>query len=310
MSYKSKPLPLTFVCAATESKLFPDDSGNEIALCGRSNSGKSTLINTLANQKKLAKTSNTPGRTQSINFFHLVNDEAKKIIDLPGFGYAKASKQDQNAWAKLILSYLEKMSTIKYYAKTNIGSRPSKRPSDSEGFDFENLRAIPFVGGWSQLKQNVPGFYGLGSALNYFEKNNNFDKINQLFIDVPFFRALISNSMMSLKKSFFELTLYLKDDKEFSEFWNLIHDEYELTKKMLLKVSGFKKLMQDEPANMASIETREKIILPLFTIQQYAIQSINKLSKSSIEDLKKVKVYEKIITRSLFGNINASRNSA
>jgi len=68
--------------------------------------------------------------------------------------------------------------------------------------------------------------------------------------------------------------------------------------------------MQDEPANMASIETREKIILPLFTIQQYAIQSINKLSKSSIEDLKKVKVYEKIITRSLFGNINASRNSA
>ena len=208
------------------------------------------------------------------------------------------------------LNYLEKMSTIKYYAKTNIGSRPSKRPSDSEGFDFENLRAIPFVGGWSQLKQNVPGFYGLGSALNYFEKNNNFDKINQLFIDVPFFRALISNSMMSLKKSFFELTLYLKDDKEFSEFWNLIHDEYELTKKMLLKVSGFKKLMQDEPANMASIETREKIILPLFTIQQYAIQSINKLSKSSIEDLKKVKVYEKIITRSLFGNINASRNSA
>ena len=208
------------------------------------------------------------------------------------------------------LKYLEKMSTIKYYAKTNIGSRPSKRPSDSEGFDFENLRAIPFVGGWSQLKQNVPGFYGLGSALNYFEKNNNFDKINQLFIDVPFFRALISNSMMSLKKSFFELTLYLKDDKEFSEFWNLIHDEYELTKKMLLKVSGFKKLMQDEPANMASIETREKIILPLFTIQQYAIQSINKLSKSSIEDLKKVKVYEKIITRSLFGNINASRNSA
>jgi len=112
MSYKSKPLPLTFACAATESKLFPSDMGNEIALCGRSNSGKSTLINALANQKKLAKTSNTPGRTQSINFFHLTNDEAKKIVDLPGFGYAKASKQDQNAWAKLILSYLEKRSAL------------------------------------------------------------------------------------------------------------------------------------------------------------------------------------------------------
>lgn len=112
MSYKSKPLPLTFACAATESKLFPSDMGNEIALCGRSNSGKSTLINALANQKKLAKTSNTPGRTQSINFFYLTNDEAKKIVDLPGFGYAKASKQDQNAWAKLILSYLEKRSAL------------------------------------------------------------------------------------------------------------------------------------------------------------------------------------------------------
>ena len=112
MSYKSKPLPLTFVCAATDSKLFPSDAGNEIALCGRSNSGKSTLINALANQKKLAKTSNTPGRTQSINFFHLTNDEAKKIVDLPGFGYAKASKQDQNAWAKLILSYLEKRAAL------------------------------------------------------------------------------------------------------------------------------------------------------------------------------------------------------
>ena len=112
MSYKSKPLPLTFACAATESKLFPSDMGNEIALCGRSNSGKSTLINALANQKKLAKTSNTPGRTQSINFFHLTNEESKKIVDLPGFGYAKASKQDQNAWAKLILSYLEKRAAL------------------------------------------------------------------------------------------------------------------------------------------------------------------------------------------------------
>ena len=112
MSYKSKPLPLNFACAATESKLFPPDSGNEIALCGRSNSGKSTLINALANQKKLAKTSNTPGRTQSINFFHLTNDEAKKIVDLPGFGYAKASKQDQNAWARLIMSYLEKRAAL------------------------------------------------------------------------------------------------------------------------------------------------------------------------------------------------------
>ena len=112
MSYKSKPLPLEFCCAATERKLFPADRGNEIALCGRSNSGKSTLINTIANQKKLAKTSNTPGRTQSINFFHFKDNRDKKVIDLPGFGYAKASKKDQNLWAKLIMSYLEKRTSL------------------------------------------------------------------------------------------------------------------------------------------------------------------------------------------------------
>ena len=112
MSYKSKPLPLEFCCAATERKLFPEDRGSEIALCGRSNSGKSTLINSIANQKKLAKTSNTPGRTQSINFFHFKDNRDKKIIDLPGFGYAKASKKDQNLWAKLIMSYLEKRISL------------------------------------------------------------------------------------------------------------------------------------------------------------------------------------------------------
>jgi phosphoenolpyruvate carboxylase len=62
------------------------------------------------------------------------------------------------------------MSTLKYYSKTNIGSRPSKR-SKSESLDFADLRAIPFVGSWSQLKQNVPGFFGVGSALRYFEES-------------------------------------------------------------------------------------------------------------------------------------------
>ena len=65
------------------------------------------------------------------------------------------------------------MSTIKYYSKTNIGSRPSKRASKDDKFDFDKLRAIPFVGGWNQLKQNVPGFYGLGSSINYFYKRNS-----------------------------------------------------------------------------------------------------------------------------------------
>ena len=207
------------------------------------------------------------------------------------------------------LPYLEKMSTIRYYAKTNIGSRPSKRNTHgSDKFKFEDLRAIPFVGGWSQLKQNVPGFFGLGSAIYIFQQKDDLSKVKRLYREVPFFRALVSNSMMSFTKSFFKLTAYMKDDQEFGDFWKIIFEEYQLTKKMLLKVSGFKTLMENEPANKLSIQTRENIVLPLITIQQYSLQKIQKIISSG--ESKDLKTYQKIVTRSLFGNINASRNSA
>ncbi len=179
------------------------------------------------------------------------------------------------------LGYLENMTTIKYYAKTNIGSRPSKRSGDDSKFDFDSLRAIPFVGSWAQLKQNVPGFYGLGSALANFQEKNNFSLVKKLYKEVPFFRALISNSMMSLNKSFFELTAYMSKNKTYGEFWNLIYKEYLLTKKMVLKLTGYTELMQNEPANKASVDVREKIILPLVTIQQYALQQINFFEEKS-----------------------------
>jgi phosphoenolpyruvate carboxylase len=207
------------------------------------------------------------------------------------------------------IPYLEKMSTIKYYSKTNIGSRPSKRGVKGEAFNFDKLRAIPFVGSWNQLKQNVPGFYGLGTSINYFYKNNKIKDVKLLYEEVPFFRALVSNSMMSLTKSFFELTSYMSKDEEFGEFWKIIHDEYILTKKMLLKISNFKELMENEPANKLSIQTRENVVMPLITIQQYALQIVKEIESGEMDNLEKP-IFEKMITRSLYGNINASRNSA
>ena len=201
------------------------------------------------------------------------------------------------------------MSTIKYYSKTNIGSRPSKRGDKGDEFNFDKLRAIPFVGSWNQLKQNVPGFYGLGSSINYFYKNNKIKDVKLLYQEVPFFRALVSNSMMSLTKSFFELTSYMSRDEEFGDFWKIINDEYILTKKMLLKISNFKELMENEPANKLSIETRESIVMPLITVQQYALQMVKEIESGKIKNIDK-STFEKIITRSLYGNINASRNSA
>jgi phosphoenolpyruvate carboxylase len=205
--------------------------------------------------------------------------------------------------------YLEHMSTIRYYAKTNIGSRPSKRGKSDDKFDFSSLRAIPFVGSWSQLKQNVPGFFGVGTALKYYQDKNKFFELKKLYQRSAFFRTLISNSMMSLTKSFFKLTAYMKEDPEFGEFWTLIYDEYKLSKSLILKLSGYKILMENEPANKASIQTREKIVLPLITIQQYALRKIKAIERGEINK-SELKTYEKMVTRSLFGNINASRNSA
>ena len=206
------------------------------------------------------------------------------------------------------LPYLEKMSTLKYYAKTNIGSRPSKR-SNSASLDFSALRAIPFVGSWSQLKQNVPGFFGVGTALKKYEDADRFDEIIAFYNASDFFKTLLENSMMSLTKSFFELTAYMADDAEFGEFWKLIYEEYQTTKRLLLKLTGHKVLMENFPVGKASIEIREKIVLPLLTIQQYALKQIQELQAGE-ENKEKIEVFEKMVMRSLFGNINASRNSA
>lgn len=209
----------------------------------------------------------------------------------------------------MFLPYLERMSTLKYYAKTNIGSRPSKR-GKSDTLVFEDLRAIPFVGSWSQLKQNVPGFFGVGTALKYYEDRDEFDKVISLYKASSFFKTLIENSMMALSKSFFDLTKYMADDAEFGAFWNIIYTEYQTTKRLLLKLTGYKELMEEEPAGKASIAVRESIVLPLLTIQQYALKNIQELQKAEVPDTELIEVFEKLVTRSLFGNINASRNSA
>ncbi len=207
------------------------------------------------------------------------------------------------------LSYLERMSTLKYYAKTNIGSRPSKRGKSDE-LVFQDLRAIPFVGSWSQLKQNVPGFFGVGTALKHFEDIGEFDKVRSLYNNSSFFKTLIENSMMSLSKSFFDLTKYMAEDKEFGDFWTLIYEEYKTSKRLLLKLTNYSELMENEPVGKASINVRESIVLPLLTIQQYALKKIQELEKDKIRHQEEIETYEKIVTRSLFGNINASRNSA
>ncbi|UJP64070.1 phosphoenolpyruvate carboxylase [Mongoliitalea daihaiensis] len=200
------------------------------------------------------------------------------------------------------LSYLEHVTPLKYFGQVNIGSRPLKRGKDS-GLKFEDLRAIPFVGSWAQMKQNIPGFFGVGAALGELKKEGKFDAAKQLYNDSLFFRSLLGNSMQSLAKSFFQGTAYLKDNPTYASLWNLMFEEYQRTVALLLEISGMDTLLQDNPTSKQSIAIREKIVLPLITIQQYAIQSMLERGEDD-------PVLQRLILRTMFGIINAARNAA
>jgi phosphoenolpyruvate carboxylase len=206
------------------------------------------------------------------------------------------------------LDYLAHVSPVKFYSETNIASRPSKRNSGQK-LRFQDLRAIPYVGSWAQLKQNVTGYYGVGSALAAMDKAGKFAQAKNLYANSLYFRTLMDNCEMAMKKCFFPLTEYLSRDEKYGEIWTKIYQEYELTKKMVLQVSGKAALMNNYPVDSLSIEMREKIVLPLLTIQQYAIYTIREMEANQMSSPMK-ETYEKLVIRSSFGIINAGRNSA
>lgn len=94
----------TFVCSAVTTEQYPPDDLPEVAFAGRSNVGKSSLINKILNRKKLVRTSKTPGRTQLLNFFEI--NELWRFVDLPGYGYAKVPVEVQKRWRPMVESYL------------------------------------------------------------------------------------------------------------------------------------------------------------------------------------------------------------
>jgi phosphoenolpyruvate carboxylase len=203
------------------------------------------------------------------------------------------------------LEYLSRISPLRFYAETNIGSRPSKRGAGK--LTLDGLRAIPFVGAWSQLKQNVPGYYGMGAALQKMEAR--LDEIGEMYRMNSFFKTLVDNCEMAMQKCFFPLTAFVAADPEFGEIWRMIRDEFELCRVYLSKISGKAELMEDYPVEKQSVSTRERIVVPLVTIQQYAITKLRELEgRGGEEELKNT--YEKLVIRCSFGIINAGRNSA
>lgn len=131
----------TFVVSNTDHKLCPDDGKPEFAFIGRSNVGKSSLINMLTNNKKLAKTSSTPGKTQLINHFE-INDEWY-LVDLPGYGFAKASKVMRLKWEKFIAEYLTQRAPLMNIFVL-LDSRLEPQKIDLEFMNWCGEKGLPF----------------------------------------------------------------------------------------------------------------------------------------------------------------------
>ena len=118
---------------AVKPSQYPEDNMIEIAFAGRSNVGKSSLLNLLTNRKSLARVSGSPGKTRTINFYR-INDEFR-IVDLPGYGYAKASKAEQATWGDMIEKYLENRQGLKVVAQlVDVRHAPSKQ--DLQMYDY------------------------------------------------------------------------------------------------------------------------------------------------------------------------------
>ena len=223
------------------------------------------------------------------------------------------SKESFKAYSALknhpyFLEYLLHTSPLRFYAETNIGSRPAKRGASAK-LNFNDLRAIPFVGAWSQIKQNVTGYHGVGTALQKMEKAGKWKELQELYQHSLFFKTLIDNCEMAMKKSFFPLTAFLEKHPRYGELWRLIYKEFELTQKYVLRLSGHTELMADYPVDNLSIQMRERIVLPLATIQQYGITRMRDLEENLVKSPFREK-YEKLVMRCSFGIINAGRNSA
>ena len=103
--------PCDFIWGSTSAEQLPPDSLNEVAFVGRSNAGKSSLVNALTGRKSLARVSQTPGATRQINFFNLA--DRLMLVDLPGYGFAKRSKTESEAWQEMIFSYLRRRSRLR-----------------------------------------------------------------------------------------------------------------------------------------------------------------------------------------------------
>lgn len=234
---------------------------------------------------------------------HTLNEQQKSM-------FSELANTSHEAFVKLrqdplFLKYLEQYSPLKLLSEINISSRPVKRNTGAE-LKLEDLRAISFVTAWTQLKQNIPGFYGVGTALLRAKQSEKWEEVKELYQNSGQFRTIMDNCGMSMSKADFRITSYMASNPVFGNFWKTLKSEFDLTRDLMLELTGNSVLMEAYPLDRKSIAIREKIILPLVIIQHYALQQLEKSS----HDEETIRILKKLIIRTVYGIVNAGRNVA
>ncbi len=163
----SERLEATFLTSAPDLRRCPAITGPEIAFAGRSNAGKSSVLNRITGNKRMAKVSKTPGRTQMLNFFDLRSFNAARLVDLPGYGYAKAGKQAQAAWQQSVNEYLSfRDSLVGLVLVMDI--RHPNQSYDQELLNWSHESGLPVCGLLN--KADKLGYSAQKKALRAFEQ--------------------------------------------------------------------------------------------------------------------------------------------
>jgi phosphoenolpyruvate carboxylase len=208
-----------------------------------------------------------------------------------------------------LLVLLGEKSPLPLFDHLTIASRPVSRRA-TEKIDLENLRAIPFVATWSILKIQIPGFYGLGTALASVVEAGREDELHDLHRSSRFFRALLDNAAMSLLKSRFDITAHLDRDERLGPLWRKIRDEAQKVEYYILRIARQPWLLANDPLVRASIRFREDMVLPLLVIVHDAFARYNEHRLRGQADEKEATQARKMALKGMAAVINATRNAA
>jgi phosphoenolpyruvate carboxylase len=207
------------------------------------------------------------------------------------------------------IDFLVERSPLPLFEWLTIGSRPVARRR-TERLDLEQLRAIPFVATWSVLKLQVPGYYGVGTALTRALDAGRGDQLRRLYRESLFFRALLDSAAMSLTKSRIDLHAHLESDPRFGDLIRRIREETERSRSAIVRISQRDRLKMSDPVNRRSVEAREEIMLPLLVIVQAAYVRYRELQRAGGGGAEESEQLRKLALKGIAAIINATRNAA